>query len=65
MRGKFQWQEGYGAFSFAKSQRNIVIKYIRNQEAHHQKKTFREEYLKMLSDFEVGYQDKYLFEFYD
>jgi REP element-mobilizing transposase RayT len=65
VKGKFQWQEGYGVFSFAKSQRNVVIKYIMNQEIHHQQKSFREEYIKMLTDFDVAYQDKYLFEFYD
>ena len=64
-KGKFQWQEGYGAFSFARSQRDIVIKYIMNQEEHHRIKTFKEEYLKMLSDFEVDFEDQYLFEFYD
>ena len=65
IKGKFQWQEGYAAFSYAKSQRNIIINYIANQEEHHRTKTFREEYIKMLDDFEVAYKDKYLFEFYN
>ncbi len=65
LKSKFQWQEGYGAFSYSRSQRNIVIKYIMNQEEHHRVKSFKEEYLKMLSDFDVTYEDKYLFEFYD
>ncbi len=65
LKGKFQWQAGYGAFSFAKSQRDIVIKYIMNQEEHHRTKTFKEEYIKMLNDFDVAYEEKYLFEFYD
>ena len=65
VKGKFLWQAGYGAFSFAKSQRDIVIKYIMNQEEHHRTKTFKEEYIKMLNDFDVSYEDKYLFEFYD
>ena len=65
LKGKFQWQAGYGAFSFAKSQRDIVIKYITNQEEHHRTKTFKEEYIKMLNDFDVAYEEKYLFEFYD
>lgn len=65
LKGKFQWQAGYGAFSYSKSQRDIVIKYIINQEEHHKTKTFKEEYLKMLLDFEVAYEDQYLFEFYD
>ena len=65
IKGKFQWQAGYGAFSHSKSQRDIVINYIMNQEAHHDIKSFKDEYLKMLSDFDVEYDDKYLFEFYD
>lgn len=65
VKGKFQWQSGYAAFSYAKSQRDIVIKYIMNQEEHHRTKSFKEEYLKMLTDFDVAYDDKYLFEFYD
>lgn len=65
IKGKFHWQDGYGAFSFSKSQRDVVIKYIMNQEEHHRTKTFKEEYLKMLNDFDVAYEDKYLFEFYD
>jgi putative transposase len=64
LKGKFEWQAGYGAFSFAKSQRDIVMKYIMNQEEHHRTKTFKEEYIKMLTDFDVTYEDKYLFEFY-
>ena len=63
--GKFSWQEGYGAFSYARSQRNTVINYIMNQESHHGKKSFRTEYLEMLKNFEVNYDPKYLFEFYE
>ncbi len=63
--GKFQWQEGYGAFSYSKSQRDTVINYIINQEEHHRAKSFKEEYLSILKDFDVAYDDKYLFEFYD
>ena len=65
VKGKFQWQSGYGAFSYSKSQRDTVIKYITNQEEHHQFKTFREEYNKMLVDLEIDFDAKYLFEFYD
>lgn len=65
IRGKFNWQDGYVAFSYAKSQRDIVIKYIMNQEEHHRVKSFKEEYIKMLTDFDVAYEDKYLFEFYE
>lgn len=63
--GKFQWQSGYGAFSHSRSQRDQVIKYIMNQEEHHRVKTFKEEYMKILSDFEVAYEEKYLFDFYE
>ena len=63
--GKFNWQEGYGAFSYSRSQRDTVIKYIMNQEEHHKQKTFREEYLELLKKFEIPYEEKYLFEFYD
>lgn len=63
--GKFQWQEGYGAFSYSRSQRNEVIRYIMDQEAHHRTKTFREEYLELLQTFEIEFKDEYLFEFYE
>ncbi len=65
VKGKFQWQEGYGAFSYAKSQRDTVIKYIMSQEKHHKNKSFKAEYLDMLNKFEVEYNEKYLFEFYE
>ncbi len=57
---KFYWQEGYGAFSNSRSQLNAVSKYILNQKEDHNKKTFREEYISMLNDYEVNYDDKYL-----
>ena len=63
--GKFQWQEGFGAFSHSRSQRNNVINYIMNQEEHHKNKTFRDEYLDMLKKFDVDYDEKYVFEFYE
>ncbi len=65
LKTKFQWQDGYGVFSYARSQRDTVINYIIKQEKHHQTKSFKVEYLKMLSDFEVIYDNKYLFDFYD
>ena len=65
VKGKFQWQEGYGAFSYSRSQRNEVIQYILNQEKHHQLKTFKEEYLDMLMKFEIEFKDEYVFDFYD
>ena len=65
VQGKFQWQSGYGAFSHSKSQRDHVIKYIMAQDDHYKVKTFRAEYLQMLRDFDVEYNETYLFEFYD
>jgi hypothetical protein len=64
-REKFNWQDGYGAFSYARSQRDQVIKYVMNQERHHAKCTFREEYLRMLNEFEIPHDPKYLFDFFD
>lgn len=61
VKGRFEWQEGYGAFSYGKSQIKDVIKYIENQEEHHKKKTFREEYITFLDAFEVEYDEKYIF----
>jgi putative transposase len=62
VKGNFGWQEGYGAFSYSKSDMNNVYQYILNQEIHHQKKTFREEYIQLLEEFEIEYNEKYLFE---
>lgn len=65
IKGKFSWQEGYGAFSYSRSQVDDVAKYILNQEKHHAKKTFKEEYLEMLKKFDIDYDEKYLFEWND
>jgi REP element-mobilizing transposase RayT len=65
IKGKFRWQEGYAAFSHSKSQRNSVIQYIINQELHHGVKSFKEEYLSLLENLGIKYEDEYLFEFYD
>ncbi len=62
LKGKFSWQEGYGAFSYSHSQIDQVYQYIFNQEQHHQKKTFREEYIDFLQKFEVEHDEKYLFD---
>jgi len=62
---KFNWQEGYGAFSYSKSQIDCVVKYILNQGNHHHKRTFREEYIDFLEKFEIEFNEKYLFEWYD
>jgi putative transposase len=61
MQHKFEWQEGYGAFSYSKSQIDAVYKYILNQEEHHSKKTFRQEYLEFLKKFEIDHDEKYIF----
>lgn len=60
VQGKFSWQEGYGAFSYGKSQVENVIKYIQNQEIHHKKHSFQEEYLELLKIFEVEFDEKYI-----
>ena len=65
LRNKFSWQEGYGAFSYSHSQIEDVYNYILNQENHHRKHTFREEYLEFLKKFEIGYDEKYLFDWLD
>ena len=61
----FSWQSGFGAFSYSKSQSKNVVDYILNQPEHHKKKTFKEEYIDFLQKFEIEYDEKYLFEFYD
>ncbi|MBD0723600.1 transposase [Flavobacterium sp. L1I52] len=61
-KSRFEWQEGYGAFSYGHSQIDVVYKYIANQEEHHKKKTFKEEYLEFLDKFQVPFDEKYLFE---
>ena len=61
IKGRFNWQNGFGAFSYSRSQIDNVIKYILNQERHHKKKTFREEYIELLEKFEIEYDEKYLF----
>lgn len=60
--GKFSWQEGFGAFSYSQSHIDRVVKYILNQEGHHKKKSFKEEYIKLLEKFEIDFEEKYLFE---
>jgi putative transposase len=61
VRGKFYWQEGFGAFSYSRSQIDAVAKYILNQEQHHSIKSFKDEYVALLNRFEVEYDDRYLF----
>jgi putative transposase len=62
--GKFQWQKGFGAFANSRSQRDSVIKYILNQETHHANSSFKEEYLELLNNYRVEFNQNYLFEFY-
>jgi len=59
---RFNWQEGYGAFSYSKSQLDVVVKYILNQKEHHKGKTFRQEYLEFLQKFNIDFDERYLFE---
>jgi REP element-mobilizing transposase RayT len=58
---KFNWQEGYGAFSYSYSQIDAVVKYVMNQKQHHKKQTFREEYMDFLNKFEIEFKHEYLF----
>ena len=62
---KFEWQRGYGAFSHSHSQIDAVVKYIRNQEVHHQNETFKEEFLEILRKNEIEFKDEYLFDFFE
>ncbi len=62
IKGKFRWQEGYGVFSYSQSHIDNVYKYILNQETHHRKRVFKEEYLELLNKFEIEYDEKYLFD---
>jgi REP element-mobilizing transposase RayT len=59
---RFEWQEGYGVFSYSHSHIDRVYKYIENQEKHHKRQTFREEYIEFLDKFKVPYEDRYIFE---
>ena len=59
---RFEWQEGYGVFSYSQSSVDKVYKYIQNQEAHHKKQTFRDEYLAFLKKFKIAYDEQYIFQ---
>ena len=61
--GRFSWQEGFGAFSYSRSQLGTVIRYIENQQKHHVKKSFRDEYIDLLEKFGVDYDRRYVFKF--
>lgn len=62
INGKFEWQSGFGAFTYSHSHLANVINYIQNQEEHHKTKTFKEEYIGFLKAFEIDYKDEYVFE---
>ncbi len=59
--GRFSWQEGFGAFSYSRSQLDTVIRYIQNQQKHHARKTFRQEYVELLEKFSIDYDPRYIF----
>jgi len=63
VHGRFSWQEGYGAFSYGHSQLDTIIGYIQNQEKHHRRRTFKDEYLTLLRKFDIGFEEKYVFKF--
>jgi len=63
LRGKFSWQEGYGSFSYGHSQLDTIIRYIQNQEKHHKRRSFKDEYLTWLKKYEIAFEAKYVFEF--
>ncbi|QSW91400.1 MULTISPECIES: IS200/IS605 family transposase [Flavobacterium] len=62
INGKFEWQTGFGAFSYSHSQLGNVIKYIENQEEHHKIRTFKEEYISFLKLFCIDFKNEYIFE---
>jgi len=65
INGKFSWQDGFGAFTYSKSHIDRVVKYVLNQPKHHKKQSFRDEYLVFLEKFDVEFDHKYLFEWYE
>ena len=65
VKGKFNWQEGYGVFSYSHSHITNVINYIQNQEIKHKRITFKEEYLQLLKRFQIDFEEKYFFDFFE
>lgn len=65
VRGGFKWQEGFGAFSYSRSGLDAVIRYIRNQEAHHRQASFKDEYMTLLRKFDIAFDARYVFDFPD
>lgn len=65
VKGNFEWQSGYSAFSYSRSHISKVCNYIKNQEQHHAKTAFKDEYISLLKAFDIDFKNEYLFEFYD
>lgn len=65
VRGRFNWQEGFGGFSYSRSSLDAVIRYIQNQDQHHHKQSFKDEYLRLLRRFDIAFDERYLFDFPD
>ncbi|HEX2967839.1 MAG TPA: transposase [Bacteroidales bacterium] len=61
----FSWQDGYGAFTYSRSQLDDVYQYVKNQEQHHLEISFKKEYVDLLAENDIAYEEKYLFEFFD
>jgi REP element-mobilizing transposase RayT len=64
-QGKFNWQEGYASFTYSRSQIDRIYNYIKNQEMHHAKSSFETEYVQFLKKFEVSFDERFLFDFWD
>jgi hypothetical protein len=61
-KARFEWQEGFSVFSYRQRDVDMIYKYVQNQEEHHQKQTFRKEYLELLNEFEIEYDEQYIFQ---
>ena len=59
---RFEWQEGYGVFSYRQRDIDQIFNYVKNQEIHHQRQSFKDEYLHLLKEFEIGYDEQYIFQ---
>ena len=65
VKGRFNWQEGFGAFSYSRSSLDAVVHYIQNQDRHHSERSFKDEYQRLLRKFDVAFDERYLFDFRD
>ena len=65
VKGRFSWQKGFGAFSYSRSSLDAVISYVQDQDRHHSKRSFKDEYLRLLRKFDVAFEEKYVFDFRD